>query len=86
MTLRDALKHRFVTDHGWGDAQMSFLAGDASSRSYDRLVQPDGTRAVLMDAPPDKGERTADFCARRRAWVSLDRRLRRCAVCPPHAR
>lgn len=61
MTLRDALKHRFVTDHGWGDAQMSFLAGDASSRSYDRLVQPDGTRAVLMDAPPDKGENTAPF-------------------------
>lgn len=37
---------------GWGDAQLSFLAGDASFRTYYRLVKGNETR-VLMVAPPD---------------------------------
>ncbi len=36
----------------WGDTQISFLAGDASFRTYYRLVKGDETR-VLMVAPPD---------------------------------
>ncbi len=41
----------FLAAHGWGDAQILPLAGDASFRRYFRVV--DGTRqAVLMDAPP----------------------------------
>lgn len=53
MTERAALISRFLTDAGWGDAERSRLAGDASFRHYDRLVR--GTeRAVLMDAPPPK--------------------------------
>jgi N-acetylmuramate 1-kinase len=43
----------FVKAHGWDGAttRFSFLQGDASPRRYARLCKPDGTRAVLMDAP-----------------------------------
>jgi aminoglycoside/choline kinase family phosphotransferase len=41
----------FLDQAGWGAARRSPLAGDASSRRYERLI--DGARrAVLMDAPP----------------------------------
>ena len=41
----------FLTHHGWGDAAIAPLAGDASFRRYFRVT--DGARhAVLMDAPP----------------------------------
>lgn len=48
---RRALSDGFVARAGWGAAKRGFLAGDASDRSYDRLVM-DGRSAVLMDAPP----------------------------------
>src|SRR3546814_14895917 len=37
--------------HGWGDALILPLAGDASCRRYFRVVDK-GRQAVLMDAPP----------------------------------
>lgn len=40
----------FLAKAGWGEAKRTLLAGDASSRRYERLYQPDGTTAVLMDA------------------------------------
>lgn len=43
---------RFVREAGWGDAQLTALAGDASGRRYFRLSGTNGT-AVLMDAPPN---------------------------------
>lgn len=50
-TPRDALIRDFLNRHGWGEARRSVLAGDASFRRYDRVVE--ATRqAVLMDAPP----------------------------------
>ena len=51
----------FVEAAGWGDASVSALAGDASNRRYDRLVKPDGTSSLLMDAPPEKGEDVSPF-------------------------
>lgn len=48
---RRALSEAFVARAGWRDAERRFLAGDASDRSYDRLVSG-GRSAVLMDAPP----------------------------------
>ncbi|MEE4189260.1 MAG: phosphotransferase [Roseobacter sp.] len=62
MTRADTA-HAFIAANGWGDAQVRPLAGDASNRRYDRLTAPDGRRAVLMDAPPDKGEDTKPFIA-----------------------
>ena len=41
----------FLAAHGWGDARILPLAGDASFRRYFRVVDGD-RRAVLMDAPP----------------------------------
>ncbi len=36
---------------GWAGASRSFLQGDASTRAYERLEQPDGRRAILMISP-----------------------------------
>lgn len=57
---RIALSDAFVMRAGWGAAERQFLAGDASARSYDRLIGRNGT-AVLMDAPPHKGEDIRPF-------------------------
>lgn len=59
---RRALSEAFVARAGWGDAARAFLAGDASDRSYDRLRRG-AESAVLMDAPPGKGDDPATFAA-----------------------
>lgn len=41
----------FLAAHGWGDAAVEPLAGDASFRRYFR-VRDAGRQAILMDAPP----------------------------------
>lgn len=62
MADRKSLSQAFLDSLGWGAAQRRFLAGDASDRSYDRLSL--GSRsAVLMDAPPGKGDDPAVFLA-----------------------
>jgi len=45
---------------GWGTANRIPLAGDASSRVYQRLNREHDT-AVLMDSPPRTGDDPADF-------------------------
>ena len=45
---RTAERAAFVNDAGWADADVAFLAGDASARRYFRLNR-DGGSAVLMD-------------------------------------
>ena len=51
MADRALARRAFVAASGWGDAQESLLAGDASFRTYYRLRRGDET-AVVMDAPP----------------------------------
>lgn len=41
----------FLAAHGWTEAEILPLAGDASFRRYFRVIEP-GRQAVLMDAPP----------------------------------
>jgi len=48
---RDEARLKFLDAAGWGAAEAAALAGDASTRSYQRL-QLDGKPAVLMIAPP----------------------------------
>ena len=60
MTDRAALSRAFVQSVGWEKAERRHLAGDASDRSYVRLSFGTAT-AVLMDAPPGKGDDPADF-------------------------
>ncbi|WP_108259525.1 phosphotransferase [Mangrovicoccus ximenensis] len=53
----------FLAAAGWGDALSRPLAGDASNRRYARVTAPDGRSAVLMDAPPERGEDVRPFLA-----------------------
>lgn len=61
MTDRENLLRSFIHDAGWDDAQRVTVAGDASNRRYDRLTRGDGTTAILMDAPAEKGEDVRPF-------------------------
>jgi len=61
MIKRPDAATQFIAISGWGDAARHLLAGDASNRRYDRLTRPDGTTAVFMDAPPDRGEDVRPF-------------------------
>lgn len=67
----------FLTAAGWGKADRRFLAGDASDRSYDRL-RLDGKTAVLMDAPPGKGDDPASFLRIARHLLGLGLSAPRC--------
>jgi aminoglycoside/choline kinase family phosphotransferase len=49
---REAQKGRFLEDHGLAAARREPLAGDASTRSYERLYPAGGARLILMDQPP----------------------------------
>ena len=49
---REALKADFLKAHGFGGASRAALAGDASTRAYERLNLADGSTAILMDQPP----------------------------------
>jgi len=50
---RSLLASTFLAAAGWGAARRTDLAGDASMRRYERLCDPSGKTAILMDAPPD---------------------------------
>jgi N-acetylmuramate 1-kinase len=60
MPDRRTLSQSFLHSAGWGHAARAHLAGDASDRSYDRLTLGHQT-AVLMDAPPGRGDDPAIF-------------------------
>jgi N-acetylmuramate 1-kinase len=68
---RTGQKLHFVSTTDWADARIVPLAGDASMRKYDRLHKADGRTAVLMDAPPDKGEDVRPFLSIARHLLSL---------------
>lgn len=61
MTLRQQMRDDFIKSIGWDDASSVVVAGDASNRSYDRLTKADGQTAILMNAPPEKGEDVRPF-------------------------
>ncbi|WP_111733081.1 aminoglycoside phosphotransferase family protein [Roseovarius amoyensis] len=62
MTDRMACISAFLARAGWSDATIAPLAGDASNRRYLRLTDgPGGQGAVLMDAPPERGEDVRPF-------------------------
>ena len=50
LTLSRAVRS-ILEDAGFLDAERTFMMGDASTRAYERLVKPDGTRAILMISP-----------------------------------
>lgn len=77
MPDRSALISVFLETANWDAAQRRTIAGDASNRRYERLTRHDGTTAILMDAPPDKGESTRPF-------VKITEFLRGAGLSAPH--
>jgi len=71
---RQALITAFLDGAGWGTANRSKLAGDASFRHYDR-IELGTNRAVLMDAPPPKEDV--------RPFVTIARHLARLGYSAP---
>lgn len=71
---------------GWADAERHHLQGDASTRSYERLVAEDGRTAILMiapkrpDGPPLRYGKPYSAIARLaedvKPFVAIDRGLR----------
>jgi aminoglycoside/choline kinase family phosphotransferase len=49
---RDAIKARFLADAGLAHADREVLAGDASTRRYERLRMASGESLIFMDQPP----------------------------------
>ena len=49
---REAVKARFLSEHGLETARREPLAGDASTRRYERVYPAGGARLILMDQPP----------------------------------
>ena len=52
LTGRGEAKAAFLTAAGLADARREPVAGDASTRAYERLHRPHGATLILMDAPP----------------------------------
>lgn len=77
MTDRATMATAFLNGTAWAGAIRAPLAGDASNRRYERLRHPtSGASAVLMDAPPEKGEDVRPF-------VTVDRYLRDLGLSAP---
>ncbi len=76
MTDRSNLISAFLNEAGYGTWARAPLAGDASMRRYERLTSHNGDNAVLMDAPPDKGEDIRPF-------VEVDSYLREQGISAP---
>ena len=49
---REAVRRTFLAGAGLGDARRETLAGDASTRRYERLHPARGPSLILMDQPP----------------------------------
>ncbi|MEO1292076.1 MAG: phosphotransferase [Pseudomonadota bacterium] len=60
-TNREHIIDAFLSASGWQGVTRAPLAGDASNRRYERLSHPEKGPAVLMDAPPWRGEDVRPF-------------------------
>ena len=49
---REGRKAEFLKAAGFAGARRELLAGDASTRAYERLHLPDGSAVIFMDQPP----------------------------------
>ncbi|HXV00427.1 MAG TPA: phosphotransferase [Caulobacteraceae bacterium] len=49
---REAARRAFLDEAGLGGARREILAGDASTRRYERLHRAEGTSLIFMDQPP----------------------------------
>ena len=78
--------HELLDRGGWSGAERTFMQGDASTRSYERLLNPDGQSAILMispsrpDGPPIRYGKSYSAIAKLaediRPFISIDDGLR----------
>lgn len=73
MSTRDEKRQEFLEKNGWGQANRTLLAADASFRHYDRLSQ-NGQTMILMDAPHPENPKQ---------FVIVDEMLRKSGICAP---
>ncbi|MFV3129762.1 aminoglycoside phosphotransferase family protein [Niveispirillum sp. KHB5.9] len=59
--MRDDVIRTFLDQAGWADATRISMGADWSTRRYERLTRPDGTRAILMDAAGDGAVQVPPF-------------------------
>lgn len=59
--MRDAVIRDFLASAGWADAARQTMGADWSTRRYERLVRPDGAKAILMDAAGDGAGQVPPF-------------------------
>lgn len=58
---RDDVIAEFLAGAGWAGAARIAMGADWSTRRYERLRKPDGTRAILMDAAGDGAAQVPPF-------------------------
>lgn len=79
MSDREQLRLDFLKQAGLADAVRTPLAGDASTRRYERLTAADGRRLILMDQPPAEesavAPEDADIEQRRALGYNAEARL-----------
>ncbi len=63
---------QFLAKPQWAHYERKPLAGDASSRRYERLVGPDGQSVIAMDAGSDESASTTAFACIAEYLCSLD--------------
>ena len=68
MSDREQQRLDFLNTAGLADAVRTPLAGDASTRRYERLTTPSGTTLMLMDQPPATESQPCDP-----AWTPAER-------------
>ncbi len=76
MNMRDRQIDAFLEAEGWSNAKRTSIAGDASNRRYERLARLDGSTAILMDAPWERGEDVRPF-------MKVARFLKSCGLSAP---
>lgn len=76
MPERADLIDAFLATTNWAGQPRHLVAGDASNRRYERSRCADGQSAILMDAPPEKGEDVRPF-------VEVTGHLRRAGLSAP---
>ncbi|WP_421730674.1 N-acetylmuramate/N-acetylglucosamine kinase AmgK [Brevundimonas sp.] len=76
---REQQRLDFLSEAGLADAVRIPLAGDASTRRYERLTTADGTSLILMDQPPSEESAVApadaDIEARKALGYNAEARL-----------
>jgi aminoglycoside/choline kinase family phosphotransferase len=64
MIDRDSILDSFLQDSIWSNWKRTHLAGDASNRKYERLIDQDtGATVVLMDSPGNPDDAVVPFVA-----------------------